>query len=334
MGLFSFTLAGAGFILIGAWESLRSSTSTSSTQSLNQFPKSPTLTIPKQNPHATTSSSPSSLTYASVCIFSFLFIADSLVSLFNAVHSNDGIGSALQLQIIAIAAVFFFYSVLGLLTNLNLTAIRFPTKLLDLILLFGFLEEFLLYYLQKKDTAGIENRYFDLMLVPISICFVSTLLELKSEPEEDNYYPRLARGVGLVLHGTWFVQMGISFYSILIVQGCTLRARSRGNYTITCKGHPETHRANGIATLQFNCHLALLVLLASALYSSVVRNDESERQYNPIGSEMLQMESGGGGRFTLDSDDEDEIREEEENGDKDMGEAVVKVDLNGYGSHE
>ncbi|CAN1726096.1 hypothetical protein LINPERHAP1_LOCUS360 [Linum perenne] len=308
MGLFSFTLAGAGFILIGAWESLRSSTSTSSTQS--------------QNPHATTSSSPSSLTYASVCIFSFLFIADSLVSLFNAVHSNDGIGSALQLQIIAIAAVFFFYSVLGLLTNLNLTAIRFPTKLLDLILLFGFLEEFLLYYLQKKDTAGIENRYFDLMLVPISICFVSTLLELKSEPEEDNYYPRLARGVGLVLHGTWFVQMGISFYSILIVQGCTLRARSRGNYTITCKGHPETHRANGIATLQFNCHLALLVLLASALYSSVVRKAESERQYNPIGSEMLQMESGGGGRFTLDSDDEDEIREEEEN------------DLNGYGSHE
>ncbi|CAN0857522.1 hypothetical protein LINGRAHAP2_LOCUS6786 [Linum grandiflorum] len=331
MGLFSFTLAGAGFILIGAWESLRSSSSThapNSSQSSIQSTKHL-----QENPDATSSSS---LTYAAVCIFSFLFIADSLLSLFNAVDSHDGIGSALQLQILSIAAVFLLYSLLGLLTNLSLTPIRFPTKLLDLILLFGFLEEFLLYYLQKKDTAGIENRYFDLMLVPISICLVSTLLELKSNPEEaSNYYPRLARGVGLILQGTWFVQMGISFYSVLIVQGCSLRARSRGNYTITCKGHHEIHRANGIATLQFNCHLALLVLLASALYSSIVNKagyytHSGERQYNPIGAEMLQMESGGGGRFTLDSD-EDEIREEEENGDK---EAVLKVGLNGYGSHE
>ncbi|CAL1391982.1 unnamed protein product [Linum trigynum] len=328
MGLYSFTLAGGGYILIGAWESLRP------ISAADPSSKSETLRTANSNPDAG-SSCTSPLTYAAVCLFSFLFMADSLISLFSAVDSNDGIGSALQLQILPIAALFFLYSILGLATDFSITKIRFPSKLLNLIALFGFVEEFLLYYLQKKDKTGIENRYFDLLLVPIAICIFSTLLELKQSgsESESSCYPRLGRGFGLILHGTWFVQMGISFYSNLIVQGCHLRAKSRGNYTIACKGHPEYHRANGIATLQFNCHLALIVVLASALYSSIMKKmgyysgDLERRTYKPLGvAEMVQMESGGG-TFTLESDD-DEIREEE-NGNKEL-----RVGANGYGSHD
>ncbi|CAI0439343.1 unnamed protein product [Linum tenue] len=312
MGLYSFTLAGGGYILIGAWESLRPISAADPSSKLETLNAGSSCTSP--------------LTYAAVCLFSFLFMADSLISLFSAVDSNDGIGSALQLQMLPIAALFFLYSILGLATEFSITKIRFPSKLLNLIALFGFVEEFLLYYLQKKDKTGIENRYFDLLLVPIAICIFSTLLELKpsGSESESSCYPRLGRGFGLILHGTWFVQMGISFYSNLIVQGCHLRAKSRGNYTIACKGHPEYHRANGIATLQFNCHLALIVVLASALYSSIVKKMGGYR--GGATAEMVQMESGGG-TFTLESDD-DEIREEE-NENKEL-----RVGTNGYGSHD
>ncbi|XP_055960069.1 uncharacterized protein LOC126661526 [Mercurialis annua] len=133
-------------------------------------------------------------------------------------------------------------------------SIHFPNSILELVILFAFIEEFLFYYLQRKDTSGIENKYFDLILVPISICVVSRVLELKCESN----HARMARGMGwLILQETWFVRMGISFYSDMIVHGCALHEKSRGDYTVKCRGHPEYHRARGIATLQFNCHLAL-----------------------------------------------------------------------------
>ncbi|CAI0455668.1 unnamed protein product [Linum tenue] len=112
MGLYSFTLAGGGYILIGAWESLRPISAGIPS------PKSETLRTADSNPDASLSCS-SPLTYAAVCLFSFLFIADSLISLFSAVDSNDGIGSALQLQILPIAALFFLYSILGLATSIT-----------------------------------------------------------------------------------------------------------------------------------------------------------------------------------------------------------------------
>jgi hypothetical protein len=165
------------------------------------------------------------------------------------------------------------------------------------------------------------------MLVPILICVVSTTLELKS-PWKSNDYPRIARGVGLILQGMWIVQMGLSFYTNLIVHGCSLHEKSRGNYSIKCKGHPEYHRARGIATLQFNCHLALLVISAMSVYSVMAKNNGARGDsYKPLGAEMQQMENHG--LFTLDSDD-DEIREEE---DVTMKKGAV-VAVNGFGSHE
>lgn len=165
----------------------------------------------------------------------------------------------------------------------------------------------------------------------------STVLELKSP--KSNYH-RLARGIGLILQGTWFLQMGVSFYTNLMTHGCSLHEKSRGNYTIRCKGHPEYHRARAIATLQFNCHLSFLVVLISGVYSIISkRNGGGSRgdftRYKPLGAEMQQLDNHA--HFTLDSDGDDdneienEIREE-------ANMAKHKADVkesgaNGYGSH-
>lgn len=244
----------------------------------------------------------------------------------DAVNASDPVGSALQLQVFAIASLFLMYAFMGFLVNFT-NRFSLPSSIIGLIGLFAFVEEFLLYYLQKKDPDGVENRYFDLLLVPISICLFSTVLELKSPKSS---VPKLARGVGLILHGMWFVQMGFSFYTDLMAQGCSLHQKSKGNYTVKCKGHPEYHRARAIATLQFNCHLALLVVLTVGIYSIIARRSGIQndfRTYKPL-AELQQLENEN--QFTLDSDDDviEEVKEE----DNVRKAGVVELAVNGNGS--
>lgn len=194
-----------------------------------------------------------------------------------------------------------------------------------------------MFYSQKKDPDGIENRYYDLLLVPVSVCIVSTILELKYVKLSENYagsgsnyvnYARFGRGVGLVMQGMWFVQMGVSFYSSLMTDGCYMKEKSRGNFTVWCKGHPEFHRARAIATLQFNCHLALVVCFVVGGFSLVSRkfgvSDEVMR-YKPIGAEMQRV---SGVQFMMDSDDDDEGE-----GDNEKNVVGTETGVNGYGSH-
>ncbi|KAJ8429204.1 hypothetical protein Cgig2_032990 [Carnegiea gigantea] len=169
--------------------------------------------------------------------------------------------------------------------------------------------------LQLQDPKGIENRYYSVMLVPVSICIISTMTELKNP---NSNVPRLARGLGLILQGTWFVQMGLSFFTGFIAHNCILHHKSRGNYTIKCNGHMDSHRGGAIAVLLFNCYLALLVALISGVYSVVGRmymDVDDYRSYRPLGRDVQVVESRG--KFTLDSDSEDagidEIKQEEGN---------------------
>lgn len=136
----------------------------------------------------------------------------------------------------------------------------------------------------------------------------------------------------------WFVQMGISFYSNLMVHGCSLHEKSRGNFTIKCKGHPEYHRGRAIATLQFNCHLALLVALMAGVYSLICKKNgicRDSTRYKPLGAEMQHLDSHA--QFTLDSDDdEDNENGIKEEGNVGMSKAIAVVPesiVNGYGSH-
>uniref|UniRef100_A0A7N0UZR8 Uncharacterized protein n=1 Tax=Kalanchoe fedtschenkoi TaxID=63787 RepID=A0A7N0UZR8_KALFE len=279
MSWLSLSLAGGSFIWIGSWEALADPDHHHQIGSKSAA----------KNPRF----------YIAVSLVSLSFLVNSLISLSDAAASRDRVGSALQLQLLALAALFLLFSVLGLLTLVA----PFPPSLLDLVCLFAFMEEFVLFYSQRKDASGIENRYFDLMLFPVAVCFFSTLTGLLKSSE--SRYPRLARGVGLILQGTWLLQMGISFYTRMMVQGCSLHEKSRGNYTIRCTGHPEYHRGRAIATLQFNCHLAFMVVLATGLFSLLSgRHAAGSLNYKPIGgAEMLPLEHPA--KFTLDSDDED-----------------------------
>ncbi|XP_010524315.1 PREDICTED: uncharacterized protein LOC104802410 [Tarenaya hassleriana] len=326
MGLLAYAVAGGGFTVMGAWESLDSS-NPDPTLSPGTDPSSPSTQIRPSSVSAVPK--PVRSSSVAVALFSSLFVVNSIFSFFSSFGSHDRVGSVLQLQILAIAALFLGYSILGFLVNSKNAAFTLPSSVTSLILLFGFIEEFLLFYLQRKDTSGIENRYYDLMLAPIAICVFSTVLELKSETKAHRF-AKLGRGIGLILQGTWFLQMGVSFFTGLIASGCSLHEKSRGNFTIKCKGHDEYHRARAIATLQFNCHLALMVVLATGLFSIMANKYGYSREdlsnYRPLGGEMTQMENLSS--FTLDSDEEDEIREES---------AVAKKEdtgLNGFGSHD
>ncbi|XP_009147424.1 uncharacterized protein LOC103870973 [Brassica rapa] len=298
MGILSYAVAGGGFAVIGAWESLDSS-------NLDPNPSSPTADQITPSPPKSTGSSSTP-----VALLSSLFIANSIYSFFSSIGSSDRVGSMLQLQILAVAVLFLVYAVVTHLVNSkNGSFAALPSSITSLLLLFGFIEEFLMFYLQKKDTSGIENRYYDLMLVPIAICVFSTVFELKSD-STTHRFAKLGRGVGLILQGTWFLQMGISFFTGLITNNCSFHEKSRGNFTVKCKGHGDYHRAKAIATLQFNCHLALMVVLATALFSVVASKKgflrEDHSKYRPLGAEMENLSN-----FTLDSDEEeDEVRQD------------------------
>ncbi|KAL1314895.1 hypothetical protein HN51_041709 [Arachis hypogaea] len=284
MGLLPFAFAGTAFILIGAHEALQA-----------------TFSNRKQDSQ---SRSQSSLFSISVSIFSAFFIINSLVSLFDAHNSNDAVGSVLQLQLIPIALLFLSYSLLSLFTF----PLPLPSSLLELLAAFAFVEEFLLFYLQRKDPTGVENRYYSLLLVPIAVCVFSTFLELKSP---GSAFPKLGRGMGLILQGTWIIQIGLALFSGWVAQGCSLHQLSRGNYTLRCKGHMDYHRASALATLQFNCQLALMVVLSVGAYSVIsarnggsLESSSAAASYRPIGfAEMQQLENST--NFSLDSDDDD-----------------------------
>ncbi|KAJ8546302.1 hypothetical protein K7X08_018885 [Anisodus acutangulus] len=324
MGLFNYTVAGGAFILIGAWESL-----VSISDALKNSSPPSTLSTDK---HTQDSIFFSSITFILIFILSFLFILNSLLSFFDALNSKDNIGSVLQLQVFAISLLFFLYSVLGLMTRLK-KSFLLPSPILNLLCLFAFTEEFLLFYLQRKDPSGVENRYYDLLLVPITICAFCSYLELKNPKSS---YTRLGRGIGLILQGMWILQMGFAFFSDLIAQGCSLHEKSRGNYTVKCKGHPEYHRGRAIATLQFNCHLALLVTVICFVYSIVCKKNgisHEHMRYRPIGAEMQHLEMDSQAHFTLDSDEEDNENGIKEEMSVEMQKAIEPVpesETNGY----
>lgn len=302
MGLFTYTVTGGAFVLIGAWESIISA-SEALVESPSSASSSQSSPSPLQGITTKKTTFSSTITFVSISFLSILVAINSLISLFDAIKAKDDTGLALQFEVIAISLLILLYSGLGILTNVR-DSFRLPLAILNVIYAFAFGEEFFLFYSRSKDPSGIENRYYDLFLVPIAICVFSTIIELKNP---NSHYSRLGRGIGLVLQGMWILQMGFSFHSNLIANGCSLHAKSRGNYTIKCKGHPEYHRGRAIATLQFNCHLAILVTLLVAVYSFICKKNGISREfmrYKPLGDGgEVHMDSRS--QFTLDSDDED-----------------------------
>uniref|UniRef100_A0ACD5ZTI4 Uncharacterized protein n=1 Tax=Avena sativa TaxID=4498 RepID=A0ACD5ZTI4_AVESA len=289
-GLVAYSAAGLGLLALAALECLP----------LRLPPLLPRrLSAPPQHAHR----------HLLAALLSALCLVSSLVS---AHH--------LALPTLAASALFLLYS----LTPFLPLAAPPPPQLLDLLLAAAFAQELLLFAHRRASTAaGIENQYFDLFLVPVTVCLGATLLAAHSP---DAVPPRLARAAGLALQGTWMVQMGFSFFTSAIASGCALHAESRADYTIKCRTHEDYHRARSVATLQFNGHLALLVLAGAATYAAVVSRGGSQQSgYTMLGNELQMEAMAMRPQFSLDSDEEKE--------DEEITTAVTPPVTNGTHSH-
>ncbi|KAL5199925.1 hypothetical protein ABZP36_021128 [Zizania latifolia] len=248
-GLLAYSCGGLGFLALAALESLPV-----------RLPAGPLPHLPSLL------STPLHLRHILAAVVSTPFLLSALLSTHH-----------LSLPTLAASALFLLYA----LAPFAPLAAPLPLPLLNLVLAAAFAQELLLFAHRRPSTAaGIENQYFDLFLVPITVCLGATLLATH-RPEAAT--PRLARAAGLALQGTWMVQMGFSFFTSAVSQGCALHAQSRADYTIKCSTHEDYHRARSAATLQFNGHLALLVLAGAAAYAIVL----SIRSHPPSGYWML-----------------------------------------------
>lgn len=307
MGFWGLTLAGAGFIIIGIWQAYSTAriylTSSSSSSSSTQSSSSG---LYRKRPFYTGEL----LFIASLAV---LYIVNAALSSHNALNNGDHLVLAIQLEKIGVASIFLMYSVVGMICEYT-QLLPLPWEVNNLIAIFAFFEEFLVFYLQNEGSTGLEIRYYGLLLVPISVCIACKALEI---PYPRSVLPPLGVAAGLILQGTWFFQMGISFFTGWISHGCTLSEKSGGDYTISCAQHADGHRGKAIATLQFNCHLALLLvcLLPAYSYLSTKYEDSGSLSYIPLGAkeqtEELQDLGGSGdgveARFALDSDEDDTL---------------------------
>jgi len=308
MGFWGLSLAGAGFIMIGIWQAYstamiyltRSSSSSSSRPSSSSglYRKRPFYTAEL-------------LFIASLAL---LYILNAALSSYNGLNHGDPLVLGIQLEKSGVASLFLMYSVVGMICECT-QLLPLPWEVNNLIAVFAFCEEFLVFYLQNEGSTGLEIRYYSLLLVPISVCIASKALEI---PYPRSVLPPLGVALGLILQGTWFFQMGISFFTGWISHGCILSEKSGGDYTISCEHPADGHRGKAIATLQFNCHLALLLVCLLPAYSCLTTKyvNFNSSSYIPLGAkeqtEELQDLGGSGdgveARFALDSD-EDETHE-------------------------
>lgn len=302
-GFLPFALAGVSFLLIAVAQAL-------------------SISSPK--------SFPSSLHHILAAALSLALLLAATFSAFLS-PSSDHLALPLHLQILPVVSLFLLHSLASLLPAAGLL-----DSLLHLLALFAFSLEFLLFYLRRPHPDGLENRYFDLLLFPVAVCIFSTLFAIRSPKSPA---PLLGRAAGLALHGTWFLQMGFSFFTSAMSHGCSLHQVSVGNFTIRCPAHMDAHRSAAIATLQFNCHLAFLLVLVVGLYGAFgwatghgcasSRSGGDRLSYKPISEELQQLHNSG--KFTLDSDEDeaDNIVEDDVKRENDG----VLAGVNGLGAH-
>lgn len=158
----------------------------------------------------------------------FLSFLSTLSSLLSLLYSNhDPLSFPLSLSLLLLSLLFLLHSLV------KITLRPLPSSVVDLLLLAALaLESMYIFQSKRINPNGVENRYMDLLLIPVGVCSVATCGSIL-RPTDWEW--KLGRGIGLTLHGTWLVQMGFSFFSSAIANGCTLHRRSWSDYTISCK---------------------------------------------------------------------------------------------------
>ncbi|CAM6101289.1 unnamed protein product [Calypogeia fissa] len=228
--------------------------------------------------------------HVAVALLAVLHMIFSLIS--TTTHNNgSGVGAAFALERFGVASVFLLYAVVALISE-GTTALPLPAGMVDLLAVFAFGQEFSLFYLTSGDnhnSSGLEEQYYSLLLVPIGVCLLATAIEI-AHPAA--ILPRLVQSLALVLQGTWFFQMAVSLFGTKwMAQGCDLVQQSEGVYTVDCVNMSSLMRGKALATLQFNCHLALLLLTLIPIYSVLSKVYSVPQNYERLGDSQMTEET-------------------------------------------
>lgn len=217
-----------------------------------------------------------------IAALAFVHIISGLIASHVDQSLADGVAMATPLERSSVAIFFLIFPIAHLLRD-KTPILPLPQEFLQFILLLAFGHEFLLFFLQRPD-AGLESRYYSLLLVPIGVCLLSTALGIAYP---SSLLPPLARSMALVFQGTWLIQMGLSFFTAAFMpKGCSLKQRGEGDYVVTCAGM-FLMRGKAVATLQFNCHMALLLAILLPLYGYFTRKDDTLANRQGLNYERL-----------------------------------------------
>ena len=167
-----------------------------------------------------------------ILVFALSHVICDLVVKSMEAQAQHPVAAAVNSQRLVTATNFLFYAVVTLIVE-NTRVLPVPPEVISLLALSAYVQEFLLFYLER-DGVGLEGQYHTLLLVPIGACVVSTAAEI-AYPK--SILPPLTRSMGLVMQGTWFMQIAVSLFSPKwISQGCTLKEEGEGDFTVTCQG--------------------------------------------------------------------------------------------------
>ncbi|KAL3692721.1 hypothetical protein R1sor_006372 [Riccia sorocarpa] len=281
MGLEGFLGTGLGFQVIGLWQAYSAVKSFRSSDSGGRVPR-PLVKAGKA--HRTSE-------LVIIAVLSVLHMIFSLIaSNSNQLHGS-GVGMAVSLERFGVATLFLLYSLVAFLSE-GSSFLPLPAGTLELIALFAFGEEFLLFNQSRggedHDAVGLESQYYSLLLVPIGVCLITTALEIAFPIA---VLPPIVRSMALILQGSWFYQMAVSLFTTKwIAQGCELTRRGEGDYTVRCEGM-SLMRGKAIATLQFNCHLAMLLLFLLPLYGLMSKWYKVPSSYERLGDNEVMDEA-------------------------------------------
>lgn len=241
----------------------------------------------------------------SIAALAFLHMISGLVASHRDETLADGVGTAVPLERSSVALVFFVFAMASLISE-HTKILPLPQEMLYMIALFAFGQEFLLFHLQRPD-AGLEGRYYTLLLVPICACMLAIASSIAFP---SSVLPPLILAGGLFLQGTWLFQMAFSFFTTTsMANGCSLHMRGEGDYVIKCNDGPNMAlmRGKAVATLQFNCHMALLLTLMLPLYAITRRHhktpDLSGLNYELVATNGEEAPPSAPSAFSLDVDE-------------------------------
>eukprot|EP00245_Coleochaete_scutata_P017708 TRINITY_DN8832_c0_g1_i1.p1 TRINITY_DN8832_c0_g1~~TRINITY_DN8832_c0_g1_i1.p1 ORF type:complete len:334 (-),score=36.52 TRINITY_DN8832_c0_g1_i1:775-1776(-) len=230
---------------------------------------------------------PGSLRYMELYMIMFMAGMEIAMELFILPHRHQPWGDHWEIpanhlrnfEHSSMSFFFFLYALVALITETT-GWLPLPWGGLNVLAAVAFSQEFLLFYFHSADHMGLEGQYHFLLLLSIGAGLVCTLLEILY-PSSFNL--PLLRAMSMVLQGTWFWQTAFSIFGgpAFVTDGCKWAEGPGDEVGIVCQSESHMHRGMALANLQFNWHLAVVLVGTLALFAYLMR------KHNPPSYDLL-----------------------------------------------